>query len=176
MITETLRDKLRKVLALAQSGQAGERIAAQAILDKLLLVNGLTLADIQDDKVEKTWFKIGREPEMKSLINQIYCQVTNKNEIKYFEYKNEIAYEVTKVQAAEIRELYSVYSPALRKELGKARELALDAFIQKNKIFSDATDDSEPRELSTDELQRILAVAAYASQMKKTPVHKQIEG
>lgn len=176
MITETLRDKLRKVLALAQSGQAGERIAAQVILDKLLLVNGLTLADIQDDKVEKTWFKIGREPEMKSLINQIYCQVTNNTRIKYYIYKNEIAYEVTKVQAAEIRELYSVYAPALRKELAKAREMAVDAFIYKNKITSDVSEDDDPKELSPDELQRILAVAAYASRMKETPVHKQIEG
>lgn len=134
MITETLRDKLRKVLALAQSGQAGERIAAQAILEKLLLVNGLTLADIQDDKAERTWFRIGREPEMKDLINQIYCQVTNNTKLTYYTYKNEIAYEVTKVQAAEIRELYSVYAPALRKELVKAREIAVTAFFCKNNI------------------------------------------
>lgn len=176
MITETLRDKLRKVLALAQSGQAGERIAAQAILDKLLLVNGLTLADIQDDKVEKTWFKIGREPEMKDLINQIYFRVTNNTEVKYYTYKNEIAYEVTKVQAAEIRELYSVYAPALRKELAKARKIAVNAFFCKNNICSDMSGDYDPKKLSSDELQRIVAVAAYAAHMKETPVHKQIEG
>lgn len=145
-------------------------------MKKLLLVNSLTLADIQDDKVEKTWFKIGREPQMKDLIIQIYFRVTNNSQVKYFTYKNEIAFEVTKVQAAEIRELYSVYAPALRKELAKAKEMAVDAFLCKNHICSDMSGDGDLKELSSDELQRIVAVAAYASQMKETPVHKQIEG
>lgn len=176
MITETLRDRLRKILALAQSGEDGERTAARLMLDRLLLAHGLTMADIQDEAKEKTWFKIGRSPEMKELINQIYCKVTNRNRIEYYVYGNEIAYMVTKVQAAEIRELFSVYAPALRKELKKSRQVALDAFIHTNGIYSDVGADSDPKELSDDELERIIVVAAYARNMEKTPVHRQIEG
>lgn len=175
-MNETISDRLRKILALAQSGEDGERTAARLMLDRLLLAHGLTMADIQDEAKEKTWFKIGREREMKDLIIQIYAEVTHNHTIKYYTCKHKIAFEVTKLQAAEILEKYSIYSRALKKELERARKVAFTAFILKNDIYSDTVEDYDPKELSSDELRDILAGAAYARNMEKTPVHRQIEG
>lgn len=178
MITESLRDKLRKVLALAQSGQAGERDAAKNLLNKLLKENNLTIADISDDTQDIRWFKIGKSPDAKKLMMQIYFMVTGENETSYWRNRHlpgEIGYMVTKAQAADMETYFSILMPALKKELAKARDIAFSAFCLKNNVVSGKSD-ADPGKLTEEELRRLMSIALYQNTMEPTPFRRQIEG
>lgn len=54
-LSEEVKSKLRKILALAESGIDGEREAAKNKLQALLLEHGLTLEDLADDGGEGIW-------------------------------------------------------------------------------------------------------------------------
>lgn len=176
MVNESLLDKLRKVLAIAQSGEAGERDAAKNLLDRLLADNGLTMDDLSDNRKEKIWLKLRRAPEMRSLMLQIYFMVSGESHVEYWECKatQEVAFMLTKIQAAQMRELYSVYAPALEKELKKARDVATRAFLLKNDIGSGKVPESD-RKLTPEEMRELLAVFAYAENINKTNIYRQIE-
>lgn len=176
MITETLRDKLRKVLALAQSGQAGERDAAKNLLDKLLKENNLTIDDINDDTEDIRWFTIGKGPDAKRLMMQIYYMVTGTTEVSYWKDRRspgKIGYMVTKTQAADMETYFSILMPALKKELAKARKIAFDAFCLKNNVVS-GKNSGDDKELTPEELRDLMAIKLYQNSMEPTPFRRQI--
>ena len=177
MVNESLRAKLRKVLALAQSGQAGERDAARNLLDKLLKENNLTIDDIDSDEKDIRWFTIGKGPDAKKLMMQIYFMVTGENETSYWTNKNcpgEIGYMVTKTQAADMETYFSILMPALKKELAKARDVAFGAFCLKNNIVSGKSS-GDDKELTPEEIRRLMSIALYQNSMEPTPFRRQIE-
>lgn len=177
MITVTLRDKLRKVLALAQSGQAGERDAAKNLLDKLLKENNLTIDDINSDEKDIRWFTIGKSPDAKKLMMQIYFMVTGENEISYWTSRRlpgEIAFMVTKTQAADMETYFSILMPALKKELTKARDIAFNAFCLKNNIVSGKSS-GDDKELTPEEIRRLISISLYQNSMEPTPFRRQIQ-
>lgn len=178
MITETLRDKLRKVLALAQSGQAGERDAARNLLDRLLKEHNLTIDDINSDEQDIRWFKIGKGPDAKRLMMQIYFMVTGENQTSYWTkkgYPGEIGYMVTKTQAADMETYFSILMPAMKKELAKARDIAFSAFCLKNNIGSGKSS-GDDKELTPEEIRRLISISLYQNTMEPTPFRRQIEG
>lgn len=178
MITETLRDKLRKVLAMAQSGEAGERDAARNLLDRLLKGNNLTIDDINSDEKDIRWFTIGKGPDAKKLMMQIYFMVTGENETSYWtnrHYPGEVAFMVTKTQAADMETYFSVLMPALKKELTKARDIAFSAFCLKNNVCSGKSSVDE-KKLSPEEIRRLVSISLYQNSMEPTPFRRQIEG
>lgn len=178
MITETLRDKLRKVLAMAQSGEAGERDAARNLLDRLLKENNLTIDDISDDTQDIRWFTIGKGPDAKKLMMQIYFMVTGENETSYWTSRRcpgEIGYMVTKTQAADMETYFSILMPALKKELTKARDIAFSAFCLKNNVVSGKSS-GDDKELTPEEIRRLVSISLYQNSMEPTPFRRQIEG
>lgn len=176
MITETLRDKLRKVLALAQSGQAGERDAAKNLLDRLLKENNLTIDDISNDSVEVHWFKTGRNADMNDLLAQIYFMVTDTHETTTYRSparKGCIGFKVTAVQAADMEAYYSVLAPALRKEMNRYRRLVVDSFCQKHELF--ARSEGPHRDLSPEEIAYLRKVSLFQNAIDKVDFRRQIE-
>ena len=56
-ITPEIKSKLKKILALAETGLDGEKLLAKEKLTQLLVDYDLTLEDLQQEKIEKRIFK-----------------------------------------------------------------------------------------------------------------------
>ena len=171
-----MKDKLRKVLALAQSGQAGERENAQMLLEKLLFDKGLTLADLDESEVEIHWFKTGRSADMKDLIAQIYFMVTDTHSADVYRNKRHpgcIGLKVTRIQAADIESYYSVLAPALKKELNRYRCLVRDSFFQKHGLFAQSEGPHE--KLTPEEIEYLKQVWQFQNAIDRVDFRRQIE-
>lgn len=70
--------KLRKLLALAQRGEGGEKDNAQRMLEKLLARHGMSIDDLVDDRREIRWFPISTKYDRK-LAAQIMSKVCNSD-------------------------------------------------------------------------------------------------
>lgn len=177
MIAVSLRDKLRKVLAIAQSGQAGEREAAQNLLRNLLRHHGLTVEDLTDESSEVHYFKVGRNADMKELICQIYFMVTDTHNAKVWTSKCHpgcVGLEVTKMQAADIETYYSVLGPAMKLEMRRLRRNMRDAFFLKNGLF--AASKAPDSQFTPEEIEHMRQVWALQNAVEKVEFRRQIEG
>lgn len=174
-IPESIREKIRKVLALAQAGEVGERNAAQTLLKKLLADNGLTLDDILEEKVEIHWFKVGRSEDNKELIKQIYFMVADVNQTDVWTSKCHpgcYGFKVTAVQAADMETYYSILAPAMKKEMQRYRRNMRDAFFLKNGITS--THKDPDREITPEEWAHLMQIWALQDAVEKVEFRRQI--
>ena len=130
-MTENIKDKLSKILTLAQRGVGGEKKSAQLTLDRLMKKYNVTEDELRDDVKSEYIFKYRTKNEYLLLIQIVYM-VEDGTFGRSFKYKNKrISFELTKVQFIEVSCFYSSYKEALKKELA----LVFQAFIQKNSIF-----------------------------------------
>lgn len=126
-----LIDKARKLYALSRQGQGGERDNARVAFSRYIEKHGLSLKEVAGEWREHSFDYINYLDSQ--LIGQIIKMVLDENDaLVWVEKSNRLLFvECTASQAAEIETAYSVWSPALRKEL----ELFLQAFCYKNNIF-----------------------------------------
>lgn len=155
------KERLKKLYALAMRGVGGEKVQAQAILEKLLKKYAITLDELDEETVEYYELEYhGKEQE--SLLKQTIYKITDdKNSFYNLRYtysgrkcKTRLGIHCTAAQKAEIEFLFSFYIRVWEKE----REALLQAFIQKHKIFGNLKDGERGKELSPEELQKMYAL------------------
>ena len=74
---ESIKDRLRKIYALAEGGYAGEAEAAKRILENLCRQHGVSLDDILDkEKIGRYRFNVGRSKIYLRLFVQCHANVT----------------------------------------------------------------------------------------------------
>ena len=141
-----LKERLLKIYALAQQGVGGEKENAEAILQRALTANNLTIEDLlkgQNYKYRR-WFKYSNIAE-RTLIVQILCKIQNKSMLSVSIASNskEIGVELTHQETVLASMLVDAYLMAFRKEAKKLqkkqqeeKKLLLTAFIHKHNIFS----------------------------------------
>lgn len=170
-------DKLalaKKLRELALHGSDGEREAAQATLDKILKKYDLTLGDIDDERKIDYRIKYHGEEECK-LLGQIAFKVCNEVDcahgLRYISSgrmcRNTLVITCTEAQHIEIEALFDFYKRLYQKE----RELFLEAFIQKHRLFGDKRTGSSAS-MSDEDRQRMFAMMNGISDNKP---HKQLE-
>lgn len=167
---EKLQAKIRKLMALAERGEGGERDNARRMLENMLRRHGLTLDDLQGDKREIRWFScVG--PFQRRLAQQILSKVTDSFDVAAYtskERRSQIGVEVTASEAIEFELHFSV----LKTSLADCFEQAYCAFVQANRIFAPTADDSAaPQALSEQDM----AMLAMASAIQPTPVNLRLE-
>lgn len=69
MVQDSIMEKLRKIKALMDGGEAGEVEAARLALERLMEANGLTWDDIMDEKRTTRAVKYANQDEFKILLN-----------------------------------------------------------------------------------------------------------
>lgn len=167
---EKLQAKLRKLLALAERGEGGEKDNARRMLENLLRRHGLTLDDLTGDQREIRWFPcVG--PFQRRLAIQILSKVTDSLEVATYRNKHrrqQVGVEVTAAEAVEFELHFSV----LKAALAECFELAYSAFVQANRIFAPTAGSSEEPETLTE---KDLAVVAMASAIQPAPVNPRLE-
>lgn len=178
---ESIKNRLRKLQALAEKGYRGEAEAAKAMLDKLCRQYGVSLEDILDQEKEQYYdFEIGKGKIWLSLFMQCFANVTGKGNLRYCKESNSrISVKLTAFQYAEISNLFTWHKTILKKDLEDTQRLAFEAYVQKHRIFRDrsndpekARDEQEDKPIDFERLQKILVMMATLNENR---YHKQID-
>ena len=155
------KERLKKLYALAMRGVGGEKVQAQAILEKLLKKYAMTLADLDEEIINEYELEYhGREQEM--LLKQTIYKVTDDSRCFYnlvYTYsrrrcRNRLGVRCTAAQKAEIEFLFSFYVRVWEKE----KAAFLEAYIQKHSIFGNLKEGEKGRELTLEELEKLNAL------------------
>ncbi|WP_454255154.1 DUF2786 domain-containing protein [Pseudomonas sp. Marseille-Q8238] len=168
-LSEKVQAKLRKLQALAERGEGGEKVNAQRMLEKLLARHGITVDDLAEESREIRWFPVGNMFDRK-LAAQIMAKIGNTNDPGIYKNKRRpkhVGVETTPAEAIE----FELHYDTLRKALAEHFSAAFSAFIQANRVFSSLPDDELPKELS----ERDLRVMAMAAVVPVTPINPRLE-
>lgn len=152
------KNKLRKVARLAELGEGGEREAARYVLEQQGTTAKAVLSDTSEDEVFVTvGFKTRQE---RRIIKQNYCRLFNVNEIHYWNSPKNVTFCIPTDKAREFTESCEALKAHWRRELS----VFLDAFIQKNRLFSDIPH-TGPSGLSMEEIEEIVSMARAMKQL-----------
>ena len=173
-LSDEVKAKLRKILALAESGIDGERMAAKTKLQALLLEHGLTLEDLADDGNEGVWvFYDIKNKREESLWAQVVFKVKDIHQLNFRKDKSARSTTCTEAQANEIADLYKWHKRNFKKELRKMEAEFFEAYIIKHKLMPASPSDNPSNEpLDLERLQRIMM---YKSHMSNDTYHKALE-
>ncbi len=155
---ETIKSRLRKIAALAERGVGGEQANAKSQLQKLLDKHGLRLEDVlprPEHEVQRYWFVCTTRME-KDVLFACYCRACNISEIRYYQAKRKIGFDLSRLEALELTSLWQHFRPLLRKEFRKQRERFGQAFAWKHELHSSQGPSEEQEPLSEAEYQALV--------------------
>lgn len=164
-----LESKLKKLLALSRQGVGGEAVNAAAALQKLMDQHGITLDDLEGEKVDLVWFTPGRGAWNRKLFHQVaFSVLAHGSHWKNPGKKGKVGLEVTAAQQVEIELKHSILKKALEDEM----KICFRAFIQQNHIYPDRDAGVNDQEPTPEELEELKRVMRMARTMEKVPIHK----
>lgn len=161
----------KKLKALSEQGVGGEKINAQKMLAAIMKKHNLTIEDIEGEKKEFAYFKVG------VLQSMIWAQVVSSvigAKFDTYVSKKKRGYRIIKVtafQAVEIQFRYDFYWKLFKEEL----QVFKAAFIAKNNIYHPGSDKLDIDDISKEEYERLKRVQEMADSIKQGQLLKQIE-
>ena len=167
-------DLLRKLRALAERGEPGERENARAILAGLMEKYGVEEGDLQDDALDEHRF-VSHNTRERSLLVQVIYKVTDGARHVYSYRKgqgskNTICCKCTKAEAVQIGIEFDFYRELWQQEL----DLFYKAFIYKHEIFSSQHTNGESPKLSDEEIARIALMMHTMSDRSPRPALEEV--
>jgi len=147
-------DLLRKLKALAEGGVGGEKINAEALLQKLLKKYDIDPDSLNDDALNFVEFKYKKGLYQSELLLQVILSVIPTVHRKNAKYRSYIKVEVTRSEEIEIHAKYDFYSKKLKEDL----DIFASAFYHRNGLFyqgkSESKNKSEP--MDHEKIQKIV--------------------
>ncbi|UJJ60611.1 hypothetical protein [Rhodanobacter denitrificans] len=171
--TEGVVRRLRKILALAERGEAGERENARTHLDKLLRHHGLSMDDITADdggSVGLCKFEVTGSLDAR-LLRQVVAMVANTSDVRQYRRgrsRKHVAFMLTRSQYAQATFAFAVIRTAWEREL----EVTFKAFVQVNGLFASEAPPSQLPELTPEREAELAQMLARMNAMQKTPIRK----
>ncbi len=179
---QSIKDRLRKIQALAESGYAGEAEAAKRKLDLLCRQYGISIEDLLDtEKIKRYRFNVGRSVIFRKLFVQCHAQITGKRQLSYRKASgSDMIVELLAFQAAELANLFLWHKTNLKKDNEESQNLLLEAYVNKRHIFRDKSNDPEGQEeeevdLSTLDLNHLRKVFMTQKTLNDNQYRKMIE-
>lgn len=170
-MAEKYLELAKKLKALAERGIGGEKYNAQQALDRFLQKHGISIEDLEDDKEENHWIRVG---DNKALFTQVAASVLGANTkvCTNFKYqKGKMCIVTTKAKAVEVEAKFNFYSALYKKEV----DIFYEAFIVANGIFPMDGVKKDMGELSKEERDRARRAMEMASSIASNPFHKLLE-
>lgn len=159
---EQLLQKAKKIQALAERGDRGEKESAAALLDRLMKQYGITETELAEDRREMAWFRF-KTPLERRLLHQIIYAVTGRVGYSCVGARTNrprkmLGIECTAAERLEIELSFEFYNAALEKELDRF----YSAFLNKNHIFPEKAIEEVPdvEEIDLEEAQRLSMMMA----------------
>lgn len=176
---ESIKSKLKKLLALAEGGVGGEARNARKLLERLCEQHGVSIDELLDTE-KKQWydFKVGGRKIDKNIFFQCFFKVTNAREVNYRQSpyaKASLSVELTAYQYAEIKSMFDWHKANFQKEVDNMLDTLFHAYCSKLSLYSDNPNDDEDYHLTPDDLRRIIAIRAMRETLNDNSYFKQIE-
>lgn len=156
-MNDNILELAKKLNALAERGEGGEKANAQDRLKFIMEKYGVTFEMLEENKKSRFEFKATKENF--KFYNQVISSVCGN--IDTFYYRNEInkvnrtiIAEVTELEYIEIIEKFQFYW----KKYQEDPALFYSAFVQKNHLYAKTTDKDEDseEEVTKEEIMRIM--------------------
>lgn len=169
-------DLAKKLKALADKGVGGEKTNAEAMLKELMKKHGISLTDIEDEKIEDYYFTL--EENEFSLWRQIVGHVNNsiivygkfpKSLMKKYNLTGNYMIQCTASEYIEIEAKNNFYQRLYLEELG----VFYKAFIMANHL--EAKSKGKDKEMTPKELEEYYRANRMASGIKVGQFMKQLE-
>lgn len=154
---DKLKDKLLKLLELAERGVDGEKENAAMLLDKMLKKHGLTIEDINSELPSLKYYYY-TSIVSKKIINQIIYTVTGSAKV-YADKRNKCIYsEVTDYQHVQILEMVDFHLENYKEEREKLLDTFTSAYVHKHNLFPVNSDEKEEHEYTDADRQKALQI------------------
>ena len=169
-MTDSILSLLRKVKRLADSGVAGERHVAQQKLAALLARHHLKVEDLiaSTDRQEYS-FPFTRQDELDVLLhcyNVVRPSPGTTIQFKRSQHRKLVWFDLTPLELADLRLLWKHHRTHYRAERKKFLARFEHGYLMTNDL---AASGGEPRELTKEELDELLAILALSSGITKKP-------
>lgn len=177
---ESLLTKLKKLMALADKGVAGEAKNARHLLEKLCNQYDINIEELLDIDTKHSYtFEIGKAKDMMQLFFLCLDKVADIEGMKYIQpTRSSICIEVTAMQRAELLSLFNWHKANYLHELEEIKENFMSAYIDKHNLYYkhiEKTNNSSIEELADEDIARIRRVLAMRESMTDNYYHKQLE-
>lgn len=177
---ESLLTKLKKLMALADRGVAGEAKNARHLLEKLCNQYDIDIEELLDIDTKHSYtFEIGKAKDMMQLFIRCLDKVVDIEGMKYTKpTRSSIRISVTAMQRAELLSLFNWHKANYLHELEEFKENFRSAYIGKHNLYYsriEKTNNSSIEELTDEDIARIRKVLAMREAMTDNYYHKQLE-
>ncbi len=166
-------DLARKLKALADKGVGGEKTNAVVMLQKLLDKHGLTIEDIEGEKIQG--FDIRIQKAQKQFFYQVIANVVPGEEpvIEKYTYRRSwYRVNVTATQWVEIEQKFRFFWREYQSQIG----IFYKAFIQRNKLYRTLTEEERAAKKDEDDelTEEDIRMLEMMRGIKPASYHKQI--
>lgn len=174
---ESIKSRLKKIQALVENGYEGEAQAAKQLLDGMCRKYGLSIEDLLDqDKVERREFNIGRNKINLRLFVQCYAKVSGKKGVGFYrESPSVISLELTAYQYAEILNLFNWHKTNLQKDLDNAQQLCFEAYVQKHALYRERSEEEEKDDKTPVDFKRLSQIVMMMGNLNDRSYYKQLK-
>lgn len=171
---ESIKVKLKKLLALAEGGYEGEARNARVLLERLCSQYGISIDDLLDvDKKDWYAFDIGTNSLYKKLFVQCYCCLMKVDNISYRRVsKSQWSVELTAYECAELSAMFSWHKGNLKKDIDKIMDTVLISYCSKHDITSHTKCADDNKSMTQEEFNRLKAALAMRDYLNDNYYHK----
>ena len=173
MSDDKVTELAKKLKELAERGVGGEKQNAEYHLQRLLEKHGMTLEDILEEKRDVREFKVPKEKE--EFFFQVAASVVGREGVRHSKEGRSFLMNLTITEYLEIEAKFDFFWKAYKEEL----DIFYSAFVQKNKLYSKPSDkdkdNSEEKELTKEEKEKLRRMWAMADGIKRHTLTKQID-
>lgn len=173
-MNDSVLELIKKLKALADRGEGGEKNNAAEKMQQLMDKHGITWDMLDIDVKKRREFLIHKD-DMKFFFQIISNVVGITN---YSEYRDEARkakrtyiFQLTDLEYIEIETKYTYFLQKYKEDL----KIFYTAFIQKNQLYRKANEDEERKPLTPEEKEELYKVMEMMSGMKKHQLQKQLE-
>lgn len=177
---ESIKSKLRKLLALADRGVNGEAENAKKAIERICKEYGINIEDFFDtNKIDQYVFKVGQGKDMMNLFARCVSYVCG--DIKDMTYRrisrSSIELELTSMQYAEIFSLFNWHKGNYEREMRDFKINFMSAYVGKHDLYlpKERDIDRDIEDMTIEELQRLLKVFKLKNAMSNNTYRKQLE-
>ena len=156
---DSIRDRLLKVLRLAQEGVGGERENAEVLLAKLLKKHAMTMADLEGPAGQsgaRTWLPSSSDDERTVLAQLVVRMFGTGRKVFRGNHSFDLGVDVTPSEHAALTIAWEVYRAAF----AEARQSLVIGFCYKHGLFAAAGGDDA--DMSTEARERAARALALA--------------
>lgn len=172
---QTIIEKIRKIMEIADRGTDGEKSAAMALVNSLLTKYGLTIDDVASESKRWHVFTVGRNIYHKRLIKQLYGVMLDLHEVETKERGTSVAFFCTDMEAAELQRQYDFFTKELARAWKEQRDAIYDAFIYRNNLYPSSPDPNPKTSFTKEELEHLKAVMRISEGIRTSSYYKQLE-